>query len=334
MNAAVSTNGEQRFEIVRIGNGPIIEPATHPSIGTNIQGPSLVAAPPWLAEPLGRYYLYFADHKGSHIRLATADFLDGPWTVHEGGALDLESSCFLTEPPEATTEQLAHLRARYEQALGATYAFEGLLADAVTPHIASPDVHVDVDNQQVVMYFHGLDSLGVQVTRAAVSTDGLGFVARPEVLGGPYMRMCRHDDWWYGLTMPGQLCRSRDGLTGFEHGPTLFPSTMRHSALWCHDGQLDVIWSRVGDAPESLLVSTIQLGPDWLEWTASEPSVLLSPEHDWEGADLPNVASLRGGLHAPANQLRDPAVFIEDDRIYVLYAVAGESGIALAELLS
>jgi hypothetical protein len=35
----------------------------------------------------------------------------------------------------------------------------------------------------------------------------------------------------------------------------------------------------------------------------------------------------------PARQLRDPAVFEEDDHVFLAYAVAGESGIALAELV-
>ncbi len=33
------------------------------------------------------------------------------------------------------------------------------------------------------------------------------------------------------------------------------------------------------------------------------------------------------------NQLRDPALFEEDGRSWLLYAVRGESGIALGELL-
>jgi hypothetical protein len=32
------------------------------------------------------------------------------------------------------------------------------------------------------------------------------------------------------------------------------------------------------------------------------------------------------------NQLRDPAIFQEDGRTYLLYAVAGEAGIGIAEL--
>jgi hypothetical protein len=32
------------------------------------------------------------------------------------------------------------------------------------------------------------------------------------------------------------------------------------------------------------------------------------------------------------NQLRDPAIFEEDGRVYLLYSVAGEAGIGIAEI--
>ena len=57
--------------------------------------------PDWVAAPLGEYYLYFADHKESYIRLAYADDLKGPWMVHPPGSLQLADSLFLTEPPDA-----------------------------------------------------------------------------------------------------------------------------------------------------------------------------------------------------------------------------------------
>ncbi len=57
---------------------------------------------------------------------------------------------------------------------------------------------------------------------------------------------------------------------------------------------------------------------------------MLRPELPWEGAGLP-VEPSRGGA-IPVNQLRDPAIFEEDGRIYLLYTVAGERGIALAEV--
>ena len=51
-----------------------------------------------------------------------------------------------------------------------------------------------------------------------------------------------------------------------------------------------------------------------------------------EGADAPLEPSIRSVAYGPVNQLRDPAIFVEDGRTYLLYAVAGETGIAIAEL--
>jgi hypothetical protein len=59
---------------------------------------------------------------------------------------------------------------------------------------------------------------------------------------------------------------------------------------------------------------------------------VLRPERAWEGADAPVTPSLRSTAYGHLNQLRDPAVFEENGRTFLLYAVAGESGIAIAEL--
>ena len=55
---------------------------------------------------------------------------------------------------------------------------------------------------------------------------------------------------------------------------------------------------------------------------------------EWEGANLPLAKSVRSFAPGPVNQLRDPAIYEEDGRVYLLYAVKGESGIALAELVT
>ena len=60
-----------------------------------------------------------------------------------------------------------------------------------------------------------------QVTRLAVSEDGIHFGSRPEVLGVSYFRVFRRGGFVYGLGMPGIFYRSRDGETEFEEGPTL-----------------------------------------------------------------------------------------------------------------
>ena len=71
---------------------------------------------------------------------------------------------------------------------------------------------------------------------------------------------------------------------------------------------------------------------DWREWRESQPVTVLEPETDYEGADLPLAPSLRGLVRERVRQLRDPAIFEEDGRTYLLYSVAGEQGIAVAEL--
>lgn len=48
---------------------------------------------------------------------------------------------------------------------------------------------------------------------------------------------------------------------------------------------------------------------------------------------MPVLPSYRGAISLEVNQLRDPAIHEEDGRVYLLYAVKGEAGIAIAELL-
>ncbi|HEX3996454.1 MAG TPA: hypothetical protein VHX39_35225 [Acetobacteraceae bacterium] len=315
--------------VVRLCDGPIIAPWLHPSIGVNIQGPSLIRVPDWADGSLGTYYLYFADHKGSYIRLAYADALTGPWQVHPPGSLQLAQSRFLTEAPVPSAKELAAWQARYRSAA----ISHDVLSEITTPHIASPDVHVDEVGRRIVMYFHGLEAVGTQITRVATSHNGIEFAAQQEVLGRSYFRVFHYNGLTYALAMPGQLYRSRDGLTGFEAGPVLFNPNMRHAALLRRGTELLVFWTQVGDAPERILLSRIDLSGDWMQWRDGPAIEVLRPERSWEGADAPVVPSVRSTAYGMVNQLRDPAIYEEDGRIYLLYAVAGESGIAIAEVL-
>lgn len=317
------------MRIERLLDQPIITPETHPSIGQNIQGPSLIRVPEWIPNAMGRYYLYFADHKGTYIRLAYADDLRGPWRVHQPGSLHLRDSLFPTEPPEATEEEMASFAAG--RSLMGKRAHSPHV-EASTPHIASPDVHVDEASKRVVMYFHGLEAYGKQSTRVATSTDGISFDAQPEVLGRTYFRVFQYGGYHYAMAMPGQFYRSRDGHTNFEAGPLLFNKDMRHCALLVRGDTLQVFWTQVGQAPESILLSEIDLGGDWMQWRDSAPVEVMRPEFDWEGANAPLEPSIRSTAHGHVNQLRDPAIYEEDGAVYLLYAVAGESGIAIAQV--
>jgi len=323
--------------VERLVDAPIIGPDLDPSIGTNIQGPSLIRVPDWVPDRLGTYYLYFADHKGAYIRLAWADELTGPWTVHVPGTLQLADSHFPTVPFDPSDEDVERLRAAYLRSIEPEAMPLDLRGDISIPHIASPDVHVDDENQRIIMYFHGLEGLGHQVTRVATSSDGIHFSAAPEILGRTYLRAFTWDDQTYALAMPGQFYRSADGLTNFEEGPRLFGPRMRHNAVRVVGHHLEVFWTQVGDAPERILLSTIDLRGDWMEWRESGAVEVMRPERPWEGANQPVQPSIRSDVHDKVNELRDPCLFKEgtenNTRTYLLYAVAGESGIGLAEIL-
>jgi len=328
----LSAQAPSNVRVERLLDAPIIAPGIHPSVGENIQGPSVIKVPEWVEDPLGEYYLYFADHKGLYIRLAYANDLLGPWTVHAPGSLQIQGSYFLTEPPAVAPDVADRLRASQERR-GVPMSHDGLF-EAITPHIASPDVHVDHQNQQIVMYFHGLDDVSTQFSRVATSSDGIHFDARPERLGRSYMRIFDHDGYTYAMAMPGQFYRSRDPLGSFEEGPLLFNANMRHSALLVRKNTLFVFWTQVGDVPEHIMLSTVDMAGDWHSWENTPGVEVLRPEYSWEGSRAPLEPSVRSTAYGVVNQLRDPALYedVTSGRTYLFYAVGGEAGIAIAEI--
>lgn len=291
---------------VRFPENPVVTPASNPMLGENINGPSLIRVPTWVERPLGRYYLYFAHHGGKFIRLAYADRLRGPWKVHEPGTLRL------AEAPKC-----------YD-------------------HVASPDMHVDGARREILMYFHcptgslGDVDIGQQKTFRAVSGDGLHFVADTQSLGPAYFRVFRWGDYYYTIVRAGALLRSRDMKSPFEPGPILVAADsgriLRHAAVELRGNVLRIYYSRIGDRPERILLSEVRLAPDWMTWRASEPVTVLSPERAYEGADLPLEVSMPDEAPGRVRQLRDPAIFQEGRSTYLLYSIAGESGLAIAEL--
>ncbi len=313
-----------KLTIQRLPDNPLLTTKSSPMLGNNVNGPSVIRVPDWVERPLGKYYLYFAHHKGKNIRLAYADKVTGPWTIHEPGTLQLDDSYFptgvipLDDLPEPTQKRVSQMREAGD--------------DPLYTHIASPEVVVVPEHQEIRLYYHGMLSRGAQVTRVAVSHDGLNFEAREEIIGRPYLRVFNWENRTYGLAMPGVFYRSDDGLTNFEEGPTLFNKDMRHAALVIRGHTLYVFWTQVGDAPEQILLSTIDISGDWRSWQESQPIPILKPEFEWEGAHLPIAPSVRGAIETPVNQLRDPEIFEEDGKTWLLYSIQGESGIAIAEI--
>ena len=100
------------------------------------------------------------------------------------------------------------------------------------------------------------------------------------------------------------------------------------------DEKLYIFYSRVGDAPERILYTSVDLNSDdWNKWTIGPSFELIKPEKNWEGFGLKISPSLRGEISFPVNQLRDPYVFKDKSGIFFLiYTAAGENSIGIVEL--
>jgi hypothetical protein len=305
----------QEITVKRFDLNPIIRPEMLTNgDGEDINGPSLIRVPAWVKNPLGKYYLYFAHHGGKYIRLAYADNLAGPWKIYEKGTLTTESSLYDGD------------------------------SKLKTSHIASPDIHIDPIKKELVMYFHispgKLVNEASQVTLRATSKDGIDFQPDNKILGESYFRVFKWDNQFYAMAKFGNLYRSDNGINVFEKGPNPFrnleavfgDSHIRHVAVLLRKDVLYAFYSKIGDAPEHIEYSKIHLTKDWNNWEATTPVSLVVPTLEYEGVNIPPKKSVSGASKKPVCELRDPAIFEEAGKVYLLYSVAGELGIAIAEI--
>ena len=339
--------------IITVDNSPRLQQLAEAEGYININGPSMILVPDWVEHPLGKYYLYFSHHKGGFIRMAYGDMPEGPWTVYEAGVLSLEGSGFPVNSvpqltPEAGFAELWQNFSIYIVRDVVLAIYKALVTDQQTrqergialsqdktPHIASPELVVDHDNQRILMFYHGQRDTLSQITGIASSGDGISFTNTGKTVAGVYMRHFEYRNKQYLLGSPGILFRSDSLLGPYQpRDRSLFEPNIRHAALLLEEDSLMVAWSRVGEAPEKILLSQIDLSPaDWDRWRATEGVELLRPELSWEGVDMEPLPSLRGELVMVANELRDPYLFKDQDGSkYLLYVGAGEQAIGIASL--
>ena len=318
----------------RFPENPLISVAASKSVGDNVNGPSVIRVPPWIEHTLGRYYMYFAHHKGTYIRLAYADSLNGPWNIYEPGVLNVGDTIFSRPQPDPPNSLMY-------------------------THVASPEIFVDESNHRLVMYVHGMwtdgkrwpddpsaaskwtrDNGYAQYTQTTVSRDGIHFETRPGVvLKTSYLRVFEWSGVHYGMARLGVLSRAQNLEGPFEPGPNPFDHTpyagrVRHVALLVKGDTLYVFFSAIGDAPERILLSTISLNGDWKTWKASPPVEVLTPREKYECPNLPVTPSRAGESDGPENALRDPALFRENGKLFLFYSVCGEQGIGGADVTS
>lgn len=329
----VATAESPAVRAVRLPQNPIITATMLPGEdGGNINGPSMIGVPDWVRNPLGRYYLYFAHHNGKYIRLAYAEQPQGPWKIHPGGVLNIRDQ------------------------------------KAVAGHVASPEAVVDHLNRRVVLFYHGRtgknapadDEESGQKSSVAVSADGIHFRPLDADVGPAYLRVFRRGDVWYALTGRGALLQTRSLGSRFEPvgqliGPEILAMldpvrlgepgaktdrpargpdrySVRHSGIDLLGDRLAIYFTCVGHRPERIFATFVDLKGAPQNWLARGAVEVLRPEMDWEGANLPLQYSKGGRSVARENGLRDPAVYRENEKAWLLYSTAGEHGIGIAEL--
>lgn len=285
-------------------------PDSHASLGNNLNGPCVIEVPSWIPAPLGRYYMYFAHHQGHFIRMAFGDRLTGPWTVHAPGVLHLRDTPYRQTdiPPE--------------RGIQFPYA-----------HVASPNVHVDAERREIVMYYHGLEDDGAQPTRVCFSADGLAFGRHSGPMMPSYFAGFRYEDGIYGISVGGLLHRGLGWDGPFETAPEAFASALlgpngekpRHFGIARDGAKLKLYFTRIGDAPERILKSTVNLEGHWQNWSASPPVEVLRPSQPWEGAETPIRASKVGTADPMEHALRDPFPF----QSHLFFVGGGESAIGV-----
>ena len=332
----VSAGYCQRPEAVRLPQNPLITQESSKTLGDNINGPSIIRVPAWIQHPLGRYYLYFAHHKGDHIRLAYADAIAGPWKIYEPGVLNVKDTIFYRPQPDPQGSP-----------------------DTLYTHVASPEVYVDAVNKRLIMYVHGMFTEGkawpsepaaalkwmrengyAQYSQTTVSEDGLHFTPLPGITEKTsYLRVFAWHGAFYSMGRLGILGKSAN-LTGpFEMGPSPFAGgayagKVRHVGLALRGETLYVFFSGIGDAPERILLSTIELKGDWHMWKASAPQEVLAPREAWECAGLPPVPSKAGESEGRERALRDPYLIEDGGKVIMFYSYCGEQGLAAADVTS
>ena len=355
-------------DIIRInGSQPVISQQMFADLGvssegSNINGPSLIRVPDWIApedraDPSANYYLYFGHHSGDYIRMAWASDISGPWHLYDTGTNVMLGDRGVLDNGDMDID------------VGMGIVIE-------ENHLASPDVHVDNDNQRIIMYFHSGSStffhdteMNGQFSWVTTSPFGLEFAGNiePVRLSTSYFRVFAHGGELYAFDNSQYPRRALDAENPWEPTPDYYDGDtisnlwdrhpeeftqdpifaytgleredlrVRHTAVRVVGDELQVFYTQRGDSPERVMMSTVDLSVgDWSNWVFSYPGEeLLQAVSGWEGGQFIPEPSEASAAPENANQLRDPFVFEDEDgSLYLLYAGRGEDALGMAAMSS
>lgn len=360
VDTAINT---QKYNARRLNNGqPIITQKMFTDAGVedegrNLNGPCMIRIPDWIApenraNPEAKYYCYFAHHSDEYIRMAWAANIEGPWHLYQiGSNIALGDRGVLDNGNK-------------DIVLGNGIVIEN-------NHLASPNAHVDHENQRIILYFHSGSSTFVngeevksQLSYVSYSPYGLDFYdnIQPVFLGGSYFSVFEYGDHLYALDNGATPNRAldadnpwsppaahdftkklweklsfnpfQDDIGEFE-GLSSGDLRVRHASTKVVGDKLHVFYSRRGDLMENVQMSIIDLSVnDWTKWDATyPPATLLMAQPGWEGGDITAKKSETASAPENVNQLRDPYIFTDSDgSMYLIYTGRGEDALGLASL--
>jgi len=188
----------------------------------NINGPTVIKVPKWIKNPLAKYYMYFAHHKGTHIKLAFANNIFGPWNVFQKGVLSLNE-----------------IQGR--------------------DHLASPDIYFS--NERIFMIYHSVYKKSVQLSSIAVSNDGLNFTPKTERFASFYFRRFVFKSEIYGFAKSENSygCIYKLVNNKFQIVNNKFIYNLRHGSIIIENNKVYCYFTRIGDSPEKVLVCNINM---------------------------------------------------------------------------
>lgn len=279
----------------------------------SICNPCLIKTPSWIKNKLGKYYLYFADHRGKFIKLLYSNHLDRDWKFLNKKILNINSISKLD----------AH------------------------NHIASPEIYINNKEKKIYMFTHSHSRSKVgQWTYLSLSKDGINFSRKfNKPLAPFYFRFFNHKKYYYGIVKGGDLWRSKNIdavykkcqnlLTQKKTKTTLHNKngSIRHLSILKKKNYLHCVFSKIGDKPEKIYYTKVFLSKNYLNWKFKKIKEILRPTFPYEGSNLKLKRSKPGDAPEPENALRDPYLFIDGKKTYMIYCVKGEKNFALCQIL-
>ena len=279
-------------------------------LSKNVNGPSVYIDN---QNSCKNFNLFFADHRGKHIRKAVSSDIFGPYKLKSVLELDINNlSSFTT----------AH------------------------NHIASPFVFKYKNNLWMVVHAP-CTKYDCQRSFFFKMKNSKWEVIKSDYFLPFYSKALILEDNLYFFSKGGDVFKSQDPIGPYDFLGNIFninvqdkwhnyDNAARHFGLF-HDKKNDILlvcFSRIGIIQESIeyiLIKTLDFKKGIFS-NIAKSKILLSPIEKWEGACLAKTKSKAGASDIFENALRDPEIISFENSLYLFYSFGGERGIGVTKI--